>query len=111
MSKATTRKAPQKIAKKATKSAAPKLDPKLAAQWDAHKKLTLELSQKQEALHPDLIASVDQSRWMIKHPLLHRFLMPNALLNYFYLQAKARLEAAEAEGDWIAWVLVHEQPY
>lgn len=90
--------------------------PDFADQYQAYQGFLLSLYSRQEDLHPDLVPCLDKTGghpmyWMIRHPLYVESYSRNAVHNYHYLSAKERLAKAEADGDWLAWIGVHAQPF
>src|ERR1035437_4350869 len=74
---------------------------------DEEFRLMTELLKKDEKLHPDLAAVLDDEDEnpmfrMISHPLLHVSYNRPALHNYQYKVIKEHVAEAKAKNDWIS---------
>ena len=83
-------------------------------QLSGHDTLLMKLLRRNEKLHPDLAAVLDnedEEFRMIRHPLLQELYLRPALHNYQYKMAKEQCAEAQKKGDWPALIQFHAGPY
>lgn len=78
--------------------------------------VSTDLLHRKEELHPTLAAHIVKRRGFscLMHPLIYsvpHFAPLNAYVNEQFAQKKLLVERAEASGDWMHFVVLHERPY
>lgn len=90
-------------------------DPEMG-KWAAANEEWLAMRNRDEPMHPDLVAYMTEVGGgnfgvMLKHPLVYDMFPHPASVNYAYAQKRKILERAKREENWNQVIWIYERPY